>query len=451
MAPQHWVVVGGAESGGIVCREGKETSSSLSGRVAHGAVVEQIELVDVRLYFRLVKGDGPKQGWVSVAAAGKQLCEKLDASAASSSAYAFDLEDRGGSKLLAAWKGGQLVGLFEQIHQNLRGMVAGPPPEKFALPKRESGISVTWGYGPEKAQCADPGGKTKVIFHGDSITHGPPIINNTAAWAWDWTVRHPEVFVENHGWGGLMSCSMLKPKDFGMVGLQAPGELKGDYMVIMIGTNDLMAMCAADEWAGAAYHGPTGFPAGDGPPRLPADWQTTCRPCPEFFEKNLHEIVQEVKKANEGIKLALVTLPLLGEEISSDTFKPKPAAKLEKSPWDMAVQMREAVYRVAKEEACWVIPLHESMAHYVKDLEHRNAWTPNIFNMKMAQQPGMMERAMKAAGTDKMLPWEDVDINKSKAPKLAGDLCHLNETGGAILGALVNVWLEAQLKAAEKT
>jgi len=70
----QWEVIGGSENGGILVRQGKELKSpQVDGRLATGALVEQLQLVGERLQFELVRGSGPKQGWVSLKVAGKEL------------------------------------------------------------------------------------------------------------------------------------------------------------------------------------------------------------------------------------------------------------------------------------------------------------------------------------------------------------------------------------------
>lgn len=61
-----WVVVGGADSGGIIVRTGKELSSQVfADRLSFGALVEEVSLSGGRLQFRALVGHGPQEGWVS--------------------------------------------------------------------------------------------------------------------------------------------------------------------------------------------------------------------------------------------------------------------------------------------------------------------------------------------------------------------------------------------------
>lgn len=77
MAMQLWTVVGGSDKGGILVREGADTSSTqLPERLATTAVVKELEVQGGRLRFEKVIGDGPATGWVSLSISGKGLLAK---------------------------------------------------------------------------------------------------------------------------------------------------------------------------------------------------------------------------------------------------------------------------------------------------------------------------------------------------------------------------------------
>jgi len=76
---QMWEVVGGADKGGILVREGKETASAQTkDRLSTGALIEEIELAGERLNYKLVSGTGPEVGWISIKLPGKDLAVKTD-------------------------------------------------------------------------------------------------------------------------------------------------------------------------------------------------------------------------------------------------------------------------------------------------------------------------------------------------------------------------------------
>jgi len=75
-AKARWIVVGGAETGGIIVRKTAGTGSPQLGRVATGAIVKQEELTGDRLHYSKISGDGPDSGWVTVTFQGKELMRK---------------------------------------------------------------------------------------------------------------------------------------------------------------------------------------------------------------------------------------------------------------------------------------------------------------------------------------------------------------------------------------
>mmetsp|Transcript_11238 Transcript_11238/g.19938 ORF Transcript_11238/g.19938 Transcript_11238/m.19938 type:complete len:415 (+) Transcript_11238:106-1350(+) len=75
----RWVVVGGADKGGVLVREGQELASLMaSSRLSTGAEVEELNMVGDRLHYRLVVGEGPKDGWVSTKISGKELLSRKE-------------------------------------------------------------------------------------------------------------------------------------------------------------------------------------------------------------------------------------------------------------------------------------------------------------------------------------------------------------------------------------
>lgn len=69
-----WVVVGGGDKGGILVREGQATSSAqCSERLSTGSLVEELELQGERLHYKLLTGDGPGEGWISIKLKDKDL------------------------------------------------------------------------------------------------------------------------------------------------------------------------------------------------------------------------------------------------------------------------------------------------------------------------------------------------------------------------------------------
>lgn len=69
-----WEVVGGADKGGILVREGEDLKSAQApSRLSTGATVEELQVKGERLQYKLVDGPGPATGWVSIRVADKEL------------------------------------------------------------------------------------------------------------------------------------------------------------------------------------------------------------------------------------------------------------------------------------------------------------------------------------------------------------------------------------------
>jgi len=75
---QEWEIVGGADKGGILVREGENTSSKeVPQRLSTGAKVLEKELRGQRLNYKKISGTGPEEGWVSISLKGKELARKV--------------------------------------------------------------------------------------------------------------------------------------------------------------------------------------------------------------------------------------------------------------------------------------------------------------------------------------------------------------------------------------
>jgi len=73
-----WVIVGGADRGGVLVRRDSELGSEKEAeRLEHGAIVQELELTGERLHYRLLYGTGPQDGWISTRLPDKDLAVPL--------------------------------------------------------------------------------------------------------------------------------------------------------------------------------------------------------------------------------------------------------------------------------------------------------------------------------------------------------------------------------------
>lgn len=77
--PQLWDVVGGADKGGLLVRNGAATTSKLLiPRLSTGARVEELALEGDRLHYKRLTGTGPDEGWIAIALPGKELARRVE-------------------------------------------------------------------------------------------------------------------------------------------------------------------------------------------------------------------------------------------------------------------------------------------------------------------------------------------------------------------------------------
>jgi len=76
---QIWEVVGGADKGGIIVREGKDLKSTQTAdRLSTGALVKELAFEGERLQYERLTGSGPAVGWVSIKLKDKELVVRTD-------------------------------------------------------------------------------------------------------------------------------------------------------------------------------------------------------------------------------------------------------------------------------------------------------------------------------------------------------------------------------------
>mmetsp|Transcript_36783 Transcript_36783/g.66132 ORF Transcript_36783/g.66132 Transcript_36783/m.66132 type:complete len:537 (+) Transcript_36783:53-1663(+) len=78
MSRDLWKIVGGADKGGILVREGESVKSAMApARLSTDAIVAQLGLQGDRLNYELLRGTGPKSGWVSIRLKDNELAVRM--------------------------------------------------------------------------------------------------------------------------------------------------------------------------------------------------------------------------------------------------------------------------------------------------------------------------------------------------------------------------------------
>merc|ERR1719440_1354648 len=73
-SPRRWIVVGGADAGGVKVQLGSQAlAEDRQGRLATGAVLEEIARDNGKLLFEKSSGEGPSCGWITMSMAGEPL------------------------------------------------------------------------------------------------------------------------------------------------------------------------------------------------------------------------------------------------------------------------------------------------------------------------------------------------------------------------------------------
>mmetsp|Transcript_77368 Transcript_77368/g.135225 ORF Transcript_77368/g.135225 Transcript_77368/m.135225 type:complete len:429 (+) Transcript_77368:65-1351(+) len=426
MSAQIWEVVGGADKGGILVREGKDLASpQATRRLSTGARVRELNLLGERLEYELIDGSGPETGWVSLKLKDKVLLEKVALPETPDSQ-----PDMPGSALdmLNKYKGGQLDALVQEYRKILEGMPMGPPIEE---PRRD-GAGTEW---ERYVPVAPAEGRPRVLLQGDSLTHGAPYTTSSPLAA-AVARRNPSISIENAGYGGSMAMTLLDPADFRIPILKA-GEYEADYVCIMIGTNDAMCISAEEQFTDQNFVLPSAWVKDfGGPPRLPKDWRTKCPPSVELYETSLAALARQHRE--KGLKVALVTPPPLGEDLTDKVDKVH-----RRSPFTVVSELAAATKRVAAAEGCALLPFFECACHRLAKLKRAPIrWTPSAFNVRLGASIAQRQTEQEK----KLSPKIFAEFGHPNGrPDFCHDLVHLNEDGAAILATLIQEWLDSEI------
>ncbi|PJZ84009.1 SGNH/GDSL hydrolase family protein [Leptospira harrisiae] len=227
----------------------------------------------------------------------------------------------------------------------------------------------------------------KIVFFGDSITHGRVSHDYVASIA-----KHPtfaDSQVINEGINSRLTVQILEQ-------LENLKKLNPDFVFLLIGTNDLKATLSEDEYN-----------------RYADLWKLKDPVSEESFVSNLTKIIQSIKKDTKA-KLVVFSPPVLGEDRNS-------------IPFQRSKRFAELTKQVATKEKVIYKPLHETLS---KGLDESNL---KIRKPYIQSTWGMYWTILKYYSSTSN--WND--LGDSNGYYYLTDAIHLNERGGTILETMI--------------
>lgn len=185
-----------------------------------------------------------------------------------------------------------------------------------------------------------------LVCLGDSLTHGnlgasitPEIPLAVAAKLGMPTPDYGKIFndplwVVNAGQNGITSHTILTER------LNSTLNLYPDYILILIGTNDVLAMYRPKTWGNAIVRI-------NGLPEIPTL---------TIFERNIQSSVEFLQTASPKSEIAIATLPPMGENLKSDANQ-------------LVQQANDVITSVARSKNIAVLPLYEELANAIKTVQ----------------------------------------------------------------------------------
>lgn len=231
-----------------------------------------------------------------------------------------------------------------------------------------------------------------VVCAGDSITHGA-VSSDYVKLLEDRFAGKGYAFV-NAGVNGELAYNLLQRID-DIVACQP------DYVTVLIGTNDVNATLTQRLEVGyIRTH------------KLPG------RPTMEVYRESLHAIVRRLK-AETTARIALLSLPLLGEDVASTANQ-------------RADTYSDVIREVALAEGVTYLPLRERQAPLVKAQAHPpRSYEGNGYGVMLS---AILQRTVLKRD------WND--ISASNRMMLLTDYLHLNDTAAVMVADLISAFLD---------
>ncbi|MHA1743230.1 MAG: SGNH/GDSL hydrolase family protein [Candidatus Heimdallarchaeota archaeon] len=228
--------------------------------------------------------------------------------------------------------------------------------------------------------------KKKVVFIGDSLTRAN--VSKSFIEKVEEKLGGEKYQYINAGINSELSYHVLTR-------LESIQRLEPDYIIILIGTNDV-------NWEFYTRHHK----------RLWKRLHLPEQPTKQSYEENLTRIVKTLKEKAAKAKIALCSLPILGEKEQHPAFQE-------------AITYSRIIEKVAKQEGVAYLPVNEEMIAYLRKNPSKSKFNYSI---------RLVERAIYHRYVRK----QDLDeISKKFGFSLLTDQIHLNSKGAEIVANLV--------------
>ena len=234
--------------------------------------------------------------------------------------------------------------------------------------------------------------KEIVICFGDSNTHG----NVSYDWVSDLSEELPSFQVLNAGLNSDLSFSLLKRLDDVIL-------CKPDFITIMIGTNDINASYSDKSLKIYVSNGKI----------LPSE-----KPSIIAFEKNIKEIIKKFQEETNA-KIALMTLPLMGEDLNSKINQ-------------IADNYSLSIEKIANQSNVSCLQIRQEQKEY---LLNNPSFTPYKF-----EQYFMLLNKSVIFHYIFGLSWDK--ISEKHKTKLSPDFLHQNSVAGKMIKDQVLTWIK---------
>ncbi len=226
--------------------------------------------------------------------------------------------------------------------------------------------------------------KKRIVFIGDSLTHGSISVNYIRMIAKKLGKNYDYI---NAGMNAELAYNVL-------LRIESIIACKPDFLTILIGTNDANAEIK------------------NIPNKKMLEMLNLPRkPAKKWYIENLEKIISELKEKTDA-KIALCSIPIMGEEISSKAFK-------------QSIDYSKTICEIANKHEISYLPINEKMIEYLK----RYPSNPKYPHEKRLVEDAAYKHFLFRKSFDK--------ISEEYGFSLLVDHVHINTEGAKIIANLI--------------